>query len=92
MKKAIITGATGMVGKGILLECLEHNEISEVLSIRRNAIGMKHPKLKELVHKDFSDFSSVKNQLKNYDACYYSLGISAAGLTEEAYTIIILSQ
>ncbi len=88
MKKVIITGATGMVGKGILLECLDHNEISEVLSIGRNNIGMDHPKLKELVHKDFSDFSLVKNQLKDYDACYYSLGISAAGLTEEAYTTI----
>jgi NADPH:quinone reductase-like Zn-dependent oxidoreductase len=87
-KKVIITGATGMVGKGILLECLDHEEISEVLVIGRNSMGMKHPKLKELIHKDFADFSEVKNQLKGYDACFFSLGISAAGLSEEQYTRI----
>jgi hypothetical protein len=87
-KKVIITGATGMVGKGILLECLDHEAISEVLVIGRNSIELKHPKLKELIHKDFADFSEVKNQLKGYDACFFSLGISAAGLTEEQYTRI----
>ncbi len=85
MKKVIITGATGMVGKGILLECLDHDSISEVLVIGRNSINMDHPKLKELIHKDFTDFSSVKNQLNDYDACFYSLGISAAGLKEDQY-------
>jgi len=84
-KKVIITGATGMVGKGVLLECLDHESISEVLVIGRNAPGMKHPKLKELIHKDFSDFSSVKNKLSGYDGCFYCLGISAAGLKEEQY-------
>jgi len=88
MKKVIITGATGMVGKGILLECLDNEAIDEVLIIGRNSIGIKHPKLKELIHKDFSDFSDVKDQLKNYDACFFSLGISAAGLNEEQYTRI----
>lgn len=88
MKKVIITGATGMVGKGILLECLDHNLIDEVLHIGRNSININHPKLKELIHKDFSDFSSVKSQLSNYDACFYSLGISAAGLNEEQYSKI----
>jgi uncharacterized protein YbjT (DUF2867 family) len=88
MKKVIITGATGMVGKGILLECLDHEAITEVLVIGRNPIEIKHPKLKELIHKDFSDFSEVKNQLKGYDACFFSLGISAAGLNEEQYTRI----
>jgi len=88
MKKVIITGATGMVGKGILLECLDHSEIIEVLSIGRNKIGIKHPKLKEIIHGDFSDFTPVKNQLNGYDACFYSLGISAAGLSEESYNTI----
>lgn len=88
MKKVIITGATGMVGKGILLECLDNNSIDEVLHIGRNSIKIKHPKLKELIHKDFSNFSSVESQLKNYDACFYSLGISAAGLNEEQYNKI----
>ena len=84
-KKVIITGATGMGGKGILLECLDHEAINEVLVIGRNPIEMKHPKLKELIHKDFTDFSSAKTQLSGYDACFFSLGISAAGLKEEQY-------
>ncbi len=54
MKKVIITGATGMVGKGVLLECLDHEDIGEVLVIGRNPVGMEHPKLKELIHKDFT--------------------------------------
>ncbi len=85
IKKVIITGATGMVGKGIMLECLDHESISEVLIIGRNPIGMNHPKLKELIHKDFSDFSPVADQLTGYDACFFSLGISATGLKEPEY-------
>ncbi|NQV03374.1 MAG: NAD-dependent epimerase/dehydratase family protein [Bacteroidia bacterium] len=85
MKKVIITGATGMVGKGVLLECLDHETIGEVLVIGRNSVGIEHPKLKELNHKDWSNFSNVQDQLKGYDACYYCLGISAAGLKEEEY-------
>jgi uncharacterized protein YbjT (DUF2867 family) len=85
MKKVIITGATGMVGKGVLLECLDHDSISEVLVIGRNPLGIKHPKLKELIHSDFTNFVEVKDQLLGYDACFYCLGISAAGLKEEQY-------
>ena len=88
MKNVIITGATGMVGKGILLECLDHPEINEALVIGRNPIGLEHPKLKELIHKDFSNFTEVSDKLKGYDACFFSLGISAAGLTEEQYSQI----
>lgn len=85
MKKIIITGATGMVGKGVLLECLDHNTISEVLVIGRNPINIKHHKLKELIQTDFTDFTAVQNQLLGYDACFFCLGISAAGLNEEQY-------
>ena len=84
-KKVIISGATGMVGKGIMLECLDHESISKVLVIGRNPIGMSHPKLDELIHNDFSDFSSVEDRLTGYDACFFSLGISAAGLNEAEY-------
>lgn len=91
MMKVIITGASGMVGKGILLECLDHKEIDEVLVISRNPINLKHPKLKELIQKDFSDYSMVRNQLKGYDACFFCLGISAAGLNEEQYKKITYS-
>ena len=85
MKKVIITGATGMVGKGVLLECLDHESIDEVLVIGRNTVDVDHKKLKQLVHKDFSDFRSVKEQLAGYDGCFYCLGISAAGLNESEY-------
>ncbi len=83
--KIIITGATGMVGKGILLECLDHAKISEVLVVGRKSVGITHPKLKELIHSDFTDFSGVQSQFSGYDACFFSLGISAAGLNEEQY-------
>jgi len=85
MKKVIITGATGMIGKGVLLESLDHKDISEVLVIGRSSIEIDHPKLKEIIHSDFSDFSSIQNELLDYDACYFCLGISAAGLAEEQY-------
>jgi hypothetical protein len=85
MKKVIITGASGMVGKGVLLECLDHDSISEVLVVGRNPLGIKHPKLKELIHSDFTNFVEVKDQLLGYDACFFCLGISAASLNEEQY-------
>ncbi len=86
MIKVIVTGATGMVGKGVLLECLDHPEVSEVLAIGRSTIGIKHPKLKELLHTDFSEFASAANKLTGYDACFACMGVSAAGLSEALYT------
>lgn len=83
--KVIITGTTGMVGKGVLLECLEHPEVSEVLIINRSSIGMQHPKLKELIHKDFYNLQPVREQLQGYDACFFCLGVSSVGMSEEAY-------
>lgn len=86
--KVIITGATGMVGKGILLECLDHQDIIEVLTISRKSAGIDHPKLKELIHQDFSEFASVSDQLKGYDACYASMGVSAASMSKEQYKLM----
>lgn len=83
--KVIITGATGMIGKGVLLECLDHDQISQVLSISRRSMGIEHPRLKELVHEDFSEFSSVSEELKGYDACYACMGVSSAGIKEDQY-------
>lgn len=88
MKKVIITGSTGMVGKGVLLECLEHPEISAVLAINRSALQLQHPKLKELILKDFMEFGRHKEILKGYDACFYCMGVSAIGMSEAAYTAI----
>lgn len=84
--KVIITGSTGMVGKGVLLECLEHPGVEEVLVVNRQSVNMQHPKLKELIHKDFYDLSNISGQLQGYNACFFCLGISAAGMSEEKYT------
>lgn len=84
--KVIVTGATGMVGKGVLLECLDHPEITEVLSISRKNLPMQHPKLKELIHGDFTNFEPVASQLAGFDACYHSMGVSSAGMSEEDFT------
>ena len=77
-----------MVGKGVLLECLDHPSIDKVLTVGRASVTMEHPKLEQLVHKDFSDFSSISHQLEGYDACYLCMGVSAAGLNEKQYTTI----
>jgi uncharacterized protein YbjT (DUF2867 family) len=82
---AIITGATGMVGEGVLHECLKHSDIEKVLVITRNPTGISHPKLKEILHKDFFDFTPVAGQLKGYNACYFCLGVSSLGKKEEEY-------
>lgn len=84
--KVIITGTTGMVGKGVLIECLADNRITEVVVINRHSINMNHPKLKEILHQDFYDISSIQNQLKGYDACFFCLGVSAYKMSEEQYT------
>jgi uncharacterized protein YbjT (DUF2867 family) len=81
----IITGATGMVGKGVLLECLDHKNVEKVIVIGRNTIGMQHSKLKEIIHKDFSDFSGIADQLTNLDGCFFCMGISSMGLKEADY-------
>jgi uncharacterized protein YbjT (DUF2867 family) len=83
--KAIITGASGMVGEGVLHECLLHPEVEEVLVIGRRTAGITHPKLKEILHSDFFDLSAIKGQLKGYNACFFCLGISSVGMKEKDY-------
>lgn len=83
--KAIITGSTGMVGRAALLECLEDTRVTEVLLINRNPIPISHPKIKEVLHQDFSDFSTIADQLAGYDACYFCMGVSAGGMSEADY-------
>ncbi len=84
--KVIITGATGMVGEGVLHECLNHTEVERVLVVARHATGYKHPKLSEIVHKDFYDISSLKDKLSGYNACYFCLGVTSVGKSEPEYT------
>ena len=74
-----------MVGKGVLLECLDHAEITSVLTIGRSRLELDHPKLKQIEHKDFSDFNSISGELKGFDAAYLCMGVSAAGLSEKKY-------
>lgn len=74
-----------MVGKGVLLACLDHPEIEGVLTIGRSKLQEQHPKLKQLIHSDFTNFDSVRDELKGYDACYLCMGVSAARLSEEQY-------
>ena len=83
--KAIITGATGMVGEGVLHECLLDPQIESVLVINRKPCGVQHAKLKEIIHKDFFDFSAIESQLGGYDACFFCLGVSSIGMKEPEY-------
>jgi uncharacterized protein YbjT (DUF2867 family) len=83
--KAIITGATGMVGEGVLHECLHHPDVEEVLIINRKPSGFSHPRLKEIIHADFMDLSPVHQQLAGYNACFFCLGVSAIGMKEQDY-------
>ncbi|MBB6004064.1 epimerase [Arcicella rosea] len=84
--KAIITGTTGMVGEGILHECLMHPEVDTVLVINRKPCGIHHPKIIEIIHQDFFDFTPIKDQLKGYNACYFCLGVTSLGKKEPEYT------
>ena len=83
--KVIITGSTGMVGKGLLLECLNNEKVESVLIINRKPVGIVHNKLIEVLHQDMYDFSAIQDQLSDYDVCYFCLGVSAVGLSEQEY-------
>jgi nucleoside-diphosphate-sugar epimerase len=84
--KVIITGATGMVGEGVLMECLANAEVEEVLLVGRKAFGRVHPKLKELLVPDFMELDGVKERLSGYDGCFYCAGVSSVGMKEPEYT------
>ena len=81
----IITGATGMVGEGVLLECLADPRVARVLVINRKAAGFTHPKLTEIVHADFHDLSAIESRLVGWDACFFCLGVSSIGMSETDY-------
>jgi uncharacterized protein YbjT (DUF2867 family) len=83
--RTIITGATGMVGEGVLYECLQNDNVEQVLVIGRKPCGYDHSKLKEIIHSDFFDISSLGEQLKGYNACYFCLGVSSLGKKEPEY-------
>lgn len=86
--KVLIFGATGMIGRGVLLECLRDSAVELVVSIGRGSTGILDGKLREIVHRDFADFSAMEESLSGFDACFFCLGISSAGMNEVDYTRI----
>jgi len=83
--KVILFGASGMVGQGVLRECLLASDVEHVLSVGRSPSGQQHAKLQELVHKDLTDYTAVEASLAGYDACFFCLGVSSAGMSEQDY-------
>ena len=84
----VIFGATGMVGQGVLRECLLDDDVARVVTVGRSATGQQHPKLRELVHGDLFDLAPLAADLSHLDSCFFCLGVSSAGMSEEAYTRI----
>jgi uncharacterized protein YbjT (DUF2867 family) len=83
--KVIIFGATGMVGQGVLRESLMDPGIERVLVVGRSATGLRNAKLDEIIHDDFLDYGRIEPQLSGYDACFFCLGVSSIGMSEERY-------
>jgi uncharacterized protein YbjT (DUF2867 family) len=83
--KVIVFGATGMVGQGVLIECLEDPRVQSILVIGRHSVGMSHPKLREIIRGDFFDYRDLRADLAGYDACFFCLGVSSVGMKESAY-------
>jgi uncharacterized protein YbjT (DUF2867 family) len=83
--KVILFGATGMVGQGVLRECLLDAGVESVLAVGRSPTGAQHAKLREIVHDNFIDYSAIEPQLAGYDACFFCLGVSSVGLNEARY-------
>ncbi|HWI93353.1 MAG TPA: NAD-dependent epimerase/dehydratase family protein [Flavisolibacter sp.] len=83
--KVIITGATGMVGEGVLFECLQNETVSEVLILNRRHYECTHPKLKEIIVPDFFQLHRFGDDIKGYDACFFCAGISSVGMKEDKY-------
>ena len=83
--KIILFGATGMIGQGVLRECLLDPGVENVLAIGRNPTGRQHAKLCDIVHVDLLDFSTIESEMSGYDACFFCLGVTSVGMSEERY-------
>jgi hypothetical protein len=81
----VLFGATGMVGQGVLLECLDDPDVNRVVSVVRRPTGVTHAKLTEVMHADFFDYTGIEPSLRNADACFFCLGVSSVGMKEDAY-------
>ena len=82
----IVTGVTGMVGEGVMHECLLHPDVATVLVLTRKPSEVQHPKLREIIVPDFFDLSAIRDELAGYHACYFCLGVSSIGMSEADYT------
>lgn len=83
--KTVIFGGSGLIGDGFLQECLHADDVTQVLAVGRTPLELTHPKLRQVVHTDFLDFSSVEDDLADADACFWGLGVSSTGMEPEAY-------
>jgi uncharacterized protein YbjT (DUF2867 family) len=83
--KVVLFGATGMIGQGVLRECLLDPAVTEVLTVGRAASGKQHAKLREITHADLGDLTAIEGDLRGADACFFCLGVSSAGMSEDAY-------
>jgi uncharacterized protein YbjT (DUF2867 family) len=86
--RVILTGVTGMVGEGVLLECLENDSVEKVLSVSRKPVNHTHTKLEQLLLPDFTNTTEVESKLTGYDACFYCAGVSSIGMSEAEYTVM----
>lgn len=86
MSHILITGSTGMVGKGVLLECLENPRIKSITLVNRSPVDIQDPRVKEIILKDFLEIGSISSQLDHLDGCFHCMGVSALGMSEEEYT------
>ena len=84
--KVVLFGATGMIGQGVLRECLLDPDVEEVLAIGRSATSVQHTRLREIVHRDLWNYSTIEDQLRGFDACFFCLGVTSAGMSEADYT------
>ena len=90
MANVLVTGSTGMIGKGVLLECIDDPSIKSITLINRSSINIESEKIKEVILKDFTTLETVKDQLGTLDACFHCMGVSAVGMSEEAYSKLTL--
>jgi uncharacterized protein YbjT (DUF2867 family) len=81
----VVFGASGMVGHGVLIECLDEPDVRRVVSVVRRPTGVTHAKLTEIVHDNFLDYTAIEPTLRDADACFFCLGVSSAGMKEDAY-------
>jgi uncharacterized protein YbjT (DUF2867 family) len=88
--KVLVFGASGMIGQGVLRECLDSEKVASILVVGRSPCGVEDIKLEEILHSDFEDYGPIEDRLVGFDTCFFCLGVSSAGMSEEDYRRITL--